>query len=180
MSAATNASSGEGGEEFRILQAVWDMRLGHEAFVQSPLWPVAMSVSFYFTLCTPFMVIDLVCYEQKWYKKYKIQPDKKVTMPLIYDTLNLTFWNQVLFILPAAMAQWIWVPPTELPKQAPTLFEFLWHQTAAIFIFDFQYFVWHWTHHKVLLMSVHFPSGPCKTLAILSTFFAVLCVCLVG
>jgi cholesterol 25-hydroxylase len=80
--------------------------------------------------------------------QYKIQPDKPVTMAHIYDTLSLTFWNHVLFIMPASMAQWVWIPPTPLPSLAPTLWEFVWQQMAALVIFDFQYFVWHWTHHK--------------------------------
>ena len=70
-------------------------------------------------------------------------------MPQIWDTLNLTFWNHVLFIMPATMAQWVWQPPTPLPELAPTVWEFVWQQAASLVIFDFQYFVWHVTHHKV-------------------------------
>lgn len=73
----------------------------------------------------------------------------QVTKEHIYDTLILTFWNHILFIMPSAVAQWVWVPAAPLPELAPTLFDFVWHQLAGLFIFDFQYFVWHMTHHKV-------------------------------
>ncbi|XP_071105349.1 cholesterol 25-hydroxylase-like protein 1, member 2 [Haliotis cracherodii] len=132
----------------RILQPIWDMRLGYEEYLRSPLFPVFLSISFYLSLCIPFMLIDIFCSEMSWYKKYKIQPSRKVTGAEIMDTLSLTFWNHVLFILPAAMAQWIWTPPTVMPDLAPTLFEFVWHQAASVLIFDFQYYVWHYTHHK--------------------------------
>lgn len=135
--------------EQRFLQPLWDLRLGYEDWLMSPLFPVFMSIFFYFVECIPFMLIDMYCCHQKWYLKYKIQPDKEVSIPLVWDTLTLTFWNHVLFILPAAMAQWVWQPPTPLPEMAPPLWEFVWHQVAALLIFDFQYFVWHWTHHKV-------------------------------
>nr|KAG5705941.1 hypothetical protein BaRGS_010831 [Batillaria attramentaria] len=132
----------------RFLQPVWDLRHGYEDWLMSPLFPVFLSIIVYFGECIPFMMVDLYCSHQKWYLKYKIQPDKEVTLPQIWDTLSLTFWNHVLFIMPAAMAQWVWTPPTPLPELAPTLWEFVWQQFAALLIFDFQYFVWHWTHHK--------------------------------
>ena len=65
------------------LQPIWDLRLGHEDLLQSPLWPVVLSVTFYFTLCLPFMLADLFCQNQSWYLKYKIQPDKKVRKPFV-------------------------------------------------------------------------------------------------
>jgi len=78
-----------------------------------------------------------------------------VTLALIYDTLHLTFWNHLLFIMPAAMGQWVWVEPTALPALAPTVWEFVWHQVAGLFVFDFQYYVWHLTHHKVRFLYRH-------------------------
>ncbi|XP_012944098.2 cholesterol 25-hydroxylase-like protein 1, member 2 [Aplysia californica] len=79
----------------------------------------------------------------------------QVTADLIYDTLYLTFWNHILFIMPAAIGQMIWVLPTPLPGEAPTIFEFVWHQIAALFVFDFQYYVWHLTHHKIRFLYRH-------------------------
>ncbi|XP_052796863.1 cholesterol 25-hydroxylase-like protein 1, member 2 [Mya arenaria] len=148
---ADAAASGD----FRILQPIWDIRLGRENFFASPLFPVILSVSFYFSFCTPFMIADLLGDKLPCIHKYKIQSNLEVTWAQIWDTVSLTFWNHVLYILPAAVSQWVWTPDTYLPERAPTLFEFLWHQVAALVIFDLQYFVWHWTHHKVRFLYKH-------------------------
>lgn len=139
----------------RILQYIWDLRLGREDYIASPLFPVILSVGFYFSFCTPFMIADILGERLPWIYKFKIQTDKQVTFSQIYDTLQLTFWNHVLFVLPAAVGQWIWAPPTPLPHLAPTLLEFVWHQIASLVIFDFQYYVWHWSHHKVRFLYKH-------------------------
>ncbi|BFY98532.1 hypothetical protein BsWGS_01572 [Bradybaena similaris] len=141
--------------EIRLLQPLWDLRLGYEEYVESPLFPVLVSVVFYFALSLPFVLFDAFCQNHAWYRKYKIQPEKQVTSAHLYDTITLTFWNHVLFIMPAAVAQWIWTPATPLPQLAPTMFDFLWHQVAGLVIFDFQYFVWHMTHHKVRFLYRH-------------------------
>ncbi|GFS09333.1 cholesterol 25-hydroxylase-like protein 1, member 2 [Elysia marginata] len=141
--------------ESRFLQPIWDLRLGYEDYLQSPLFPVFLSVFYYFGLCIPVTFIDVFCKKQQWYKNYKIQPDKEITAAQLWDTLSLTMWNHVLFIMPAAMAQWVWTPSSPLPELAPTLFDFLWHQIAGLFIFDFQYYVWHMTHHKVRFLYRH-------------------------
>jgi cholesterol 25-hydroxylase len=139
----------------RVLQGIWDLRLGREEFFSSPLFPVILSITFYFSLCTPFMICDLYGKNWNWIQKYKIQPDFNVTTAHCFDALSVTFWNHVLFILPAACAQWVWTPPTPMPELAPTLLEFFWHQFAGLLIFDFQYFVWHWTHHKIRFLYKH-------------------------
>ena len=139
----------------RFLQPVWNLRLGREDFIASPLFPVCLSVGFYFSFCLPFMIADLLGSKLPWMAKYKIQNDKEVTMSQIFDCLNLTFWNHILYVLPAAVAQWIWTPPTPLPELAPSVFEFLWQQMAALLVFDFQYYVWHWSHHKVRFLYKH-------------------------
>ncbi|CAG2233909.1 cholesterol 25-hydroxylase-like protein 1, member 2 [Mytilus edulis] len=141
-----------------LLQVIWDFRLGREDLVSSPLFPVFLSVAFYFSLCTPFMIADIYGKKWKWIQKYKIQTDKEVTLDQVFDTLQLTFWNHVLFILPAAVGQMIWTPPTPLPELAPSWFEFVWQQIASLIVFDFQYFVWHWTHHKVRFLYKHIHS----------------------
>lgn len=138
-----------------LLQVIWDLRIGREDFVSSPLFPVILSVTFYFAFCTPFMIADLYGEKWWWMHKYKIQPDKVVTYAHIFDTLSNTFWNHVLLILPATIAQMIWTPPTILPPMAPTWFEFIWQQLAILIVFDFQYFVWHMSHHKVRFLYKH-------------------------
>lgn len=144
-----------GKSDARILQPIWDLRIGREKYFMSPLFPVILSVVFYFSFCTPFMIFDLFGKKWNWIQKYKIQNDKEVTFSQVWDTLTLTFWNHVLYVLPAAVAQWIWTPPTPLPVLAPTMYEFVWHQVASIIVFDFQYFVWHLTHHKVRFLYKH-------------------------
>lgn len=141
--------------DHRLLQYIWDVRIGREEFFSSPLFPVILSVTFYFSFCTPFMIFDLLGERWSWMHKFKIQPEFKVNSLHLWDTLGLTFWNHVLFVLPAACAQWVWTPPTPLPDLAPTLFEFFWHQMAGLLIFDFQYFVWHWSHHKIRFLYKH-------------------------
>lgn len=65
--------------EFRLLQPIWDLRVGHERIVESPLFPIIFSVSFYFMCMVPFTIIDLFGRNWKWMQKYKIQPDRVVT-----------------------------------------------------------------------------------------------------
>ena len=68
---------------------------------------------------------------------------------MVKRTLWVTFWNHVLYILPAATAQWVWQPPMPLDPVAPTLWEFVWQLTASFVIFDFYYWALHSAFHKV-------------------------------
>jgi sterol desaturase/sphingolipid hydroxylase (fatty acid hydroxylase superfamily) len=80
---------------------------------------------------------------------YKIEPDVRVTWAQARQCISLTMWNQVMFVLPISVAQCVWTPRTELPRRAPTLFEFVWQQYVALMIFDFLFYVWHIIHHRV-------------------------------
>ncbi|CAH1796329.1 unnamed protein product [Owenia fusiformis] len=136
-------------EDFRILQPIWDLRIGYEYYLCSPLFPIVLSVSFYFLCVFPPTLVDLFGREWAWYQKYKIQNNKEVTWKHVRQAMMITIWNQIVYVLPAAMAQWIWVPPNPLPERAPTLFEYSWHVMACLLLFDFEFFVWHYIHHKV-------------------------------
>jgi len=68
--------------EFRILQPIWDLRVGHDRWVESPLFPIILSVSFYFLCMLPFTIMDLFGRNVKCIQKYKIQPDRVVTWPV--------------------------------------------------------------------------------------------------
>jgi len=81
--------------------------------------------------------------------RYKIYPDIRVTWSQAYVCICNTLWNQLLFVLPLSIAQYVWFPSIELPARAPPLFEFLWQQYAALCIFDTLYYVWHIIHHRV-------------------------------
>ena len=94
-------------------------------------------------------MFDLYGKEWKWIQRYKIQPDRVVTWPAVLNAMLLTLWNHLLYILPVSVAQWVWTPDTDLPTLAPTLWSFCWQQYAALAIFDAEYFVWHYAHHKI-------------------------------
>ncbi|XP_058608039.1 cholesterol 25-hydroxylase-like protein 1, member 2 isoform X2 [Onychostoma macrolepis] len=55
-----------------------------------------------------------------------------------------------------AVAQWIWRPPVPLPEQAPTLLELAGGVTGSLLLFDLQYFIWHFLHHKIRWLYVTF------------------------
>lgn len=134
--------------EWRLLQPVWDLRIGYEDYVGSPMFPVVLNVSFYLLLVSPFSIIDLFLKDWPIFKKHKILPDEEVTWPQVKNAIALTAWNHVLYLLPISFAQWVWQPVLPLPKLAPNLFEFVWQQFVALVLFDLFYFVWHWYHHK--------------------------------
>lgn len=73
-------------QEFRVLQPIWDIiKNGREDYLGSPLFPVFISVTFYFVAVLPFMVIDLYGKKWHWVQKYKIQPNKEVRDLLHYN-----------------------------------------------------------------------------------------------
>jgi cholesterol 25-hydroxylase len=96
-----------------------------------------------------FAVIDLFFAEVPFFKKAKIQSDRKVTWELAKQSLTLQMWNQLLWIYPMALVQLLWVPPTPLPPVAPTVWEFTSQLTIFFLMFDFGYFVFHVVHHRV-------------------------------
>jgi cholesterol 25-hydroxylase len=147
---------GEPGE-FRILQPIWNLLLSNERVVASPAFPIVISLSMYLLCMIPFTYFDLFGKHWTWLQKYKIRPDRPVTWPQVRRAMLLTLWNHVAYILPVSIAQCVWTPNTVLPTLAPGLWEFLWHQAVAFFIFDAEYYLWHVIHHKVrwLYRTVH-------------------------
>ena len=133
----------------------------------SPLFPIITSIACYFLSVLPFMAIDM------WGKhlsiqKYKIQPEKEVTWSMVREGITITIWNQIIWIMPVTIAQWLWTPDTVLPDHAPPLFELIGHTLAALAVFDFEYWVWHSVHHKIRPLyrwvhSIHhLHSSPCS------------------
>jgi len=141
--------------QFRLLQPVWDLRLGRESVVASPLFPIVLAVSFYFACMLPFTLLDLFGSEWKWVQKYKIQPYRVVTWPVVRSAVVLTAWNHVLYILPVSVAQCVWMPNTRLPTLAPRLWDFTWQHLAALVVFDAQYYAWHYLHHRIRWLYRH-------------------------
>jgi cholesterol 25-hydroxylase len=78
-----------------------------------------------------------------------------VTWPAVTKAIMLTAWNNILYVLPATAAQWVWVDNLVLPAEAPPLFEFLWQHVALLLIFDAEYFAWHWLHHSMRPLYKH-------------------------
>lgn len=77
--------------EWRVLQPVWDaIREGREEYLGSPLFPVIMSVTFYFVAVFPFMIIDLWGKEWHWVQKYKIQANKEVRLRDVWFELGVS------------------------------------------------------------------------------------------
>src|ERR1700733_9960408 len=88
---------------FRVLQPIWDLRLGREDAVASPLFPIVTSLTFYVLCVLPFMVGDMFGKRWRWIQKYKIQTDREVTWTQISRATRLTAWNHILYILPVTL-----------------------------------------------------------------------------
>lgn len=142
-------------EDFRLLQPIWDLRKGYEYYLRSPLFPVILSITFYFVSVLPWTIIDLYGENWKWISRLKIQPNKKVTWVQVRKAIALTMWNHLIYILPASVGQWVYSADVFLPEKAPTVFEFVWHQFASLAVFDFEYWAWHTIHHKIRFLYRH-------------------------
>jgi len=133
-----------------FLQVPWDLLRNNFGYIlRSPLFPPFFALSIDYIWVAVFTFLDLCCSEVPFVKKAKIQKDQKVTWPLIKQSLKLQLYNQVVWIYPMALAQLIWVPETELPELAPSLFEVCWQLLVFFLIFDAGYFAFHLTMHKV-------------------------------
>lgn len=130
------------------LQALWDLRIHYEDYLRSPLFPVSLCVGFFFTTCTLYMIMDLLLKDVEFFHRFKIQYDNPPTWPMIRKAIGVSLMNNAILILPSAIAQYIWVPPTPLPPKAPSAGEFLAHIILMLVIFDFQYWLWHVLHHR--------------------------------
>nr|XP_039271223.1 cholesterol 25-hydroxylase-like protein 1, member 2 [Styela clava] len=131
-----------------LLQPMWDyLRLEIGDFCRSPLFPVLISVAFYFVLNLPFMIMDIK--GESWPRIYsnKIQ-QKPVKLGKMKEAIVCSLQNQVLFVLPAAIYQWLFRPPISLSVQAPSVAEFVLGLLGNMLIFDFQYYWWHRLHHN--------------------------------
>ena len=136
-------------EDYRLLQPIWDQ------FKLSPGFTIVFSILFYFIAVLPWTIIDLYGKDWKWIQKYKIQPDKQVTWPLMKKAIVLTIWNHILYVLPLTVAFWVFTPPVEQPRLAPPVLEMVWHCIGAIAIFDLEFYIWHYIHHKVRFLYKH-------------------------
>uniref|UniRef100_A0AAY4ELR8 Fatty acid hydroxylase domain-containing protein n=1 Tax=Denticeps clupeoides TaxID=299321 RepID=A0AAY4ELR8_9TELE len=133
-----------------ILQPAWDyLHQNYESTLRSPLFPVVLSVLTYLILVALYTVLDILAPTWPSINKYKIRPDKPIAWASIWKTLGLTTYNHLVYIFPAAVAQWLWRPPIPMPREAPSLTNFLLGILGCTIIFDFQYYLWHLLHHRV-------------------------------
>lgn len=144
--------------EWRALQPFWDLILRNSYYTSSPGFPVIMYFIAYILMQIPCTILDLCSVRYKWLCKYKIQPDTTTDWMFLQPAILGTFWNHLLYVLPSSMAQWAWLPDTELPVVAPTVWQFCWHQYASLALVDFQYYLWHVLHHKVRFLYKHIHS----------------------
>jgi len=142
-------------KDYRLLQSLWELHLKNEYYVSSPLYPVVTAGLMYFSVLMPWTIIDLYGKEWKWIRKYKIQPDKEVTWPMLWKVISRNCWNMILYVAPYATAEWIWRAPTVLPPLAPCVFEVVWQNLASLAVLDFEFFIWHYIHHKVRFLYKH-------------------------
>lgn len=133
-----------------VLQPFWDyLHQNHHELLRSPHFPAVLSISTYFVLVGLYTALDVLAPTWPRLNRYKLHPGRHVTWPNIWTTLGLTTYNHLLYVFPATVAQWLWRPPTPLPREAPTLLGFLMGVLGCMVLFDFQYYVWHLLHHQV-------------------------------
>uniref|UniRef100_A0A8C5G4P3 Cholesterol 25-hydroxylase-like protein 2 n=1 Tax=Gouania willdenowi TaxID=441366 RepID=A0A8C5G4P3_GOUWI len=133
-----------------VLQPVWDyLILNHHESLRSPLFPVLLSITTYFLLVGVYTVLDLLAPTWPSIRRYQLHPHLAVPPSQVCTTLGVTLYNHLLYIFPAAVAQWLWKPPTPLPAEAPTLWGFFLGVLGCLLVFDLQYYLWHLLHHRV-------------------------------
>lgn len=127
---------------------IWDLRIGREAWLASPLFPIVLSISYYFICVIPLTICDLYFCEKAFWKRFKLQTGRPTTWPMVRRALTHVMRNNILYILPVSIAQTIFTPDTPIPEEAPKFLTMVWHLAAMLVIFDFQYGLWHLIHHK--------------------------------
>ncbi|TRZ03034.1 hypothetical protein DNTS_021716 [Danionella cerebrum] len=133
------------------IQYMWDCILEHEAQLRSPYFPVLFSLSVYLIFCLPFILLDALSPRVKLIRRYKIHQTSRVSWDTVWSCLKLCLYNHVLFIFPVTVLHWLWRPVT-YPKVPPGALKTLVDLVGCLLLFDFQYFVWHFLHHKIPLL----------------------------
>uniref|UniRef100_A0A8C6L7W7 Cholesterol 25-hydroxylase like 1, tandem duplicate 1 n=1 Tax=Nothobranchius furzeri TaxID=105023 RepID=A0A8C6L7W7_NOTFU len=133
----------------RLLQPLWDhLLIHHLSLILSPFFPVILAFFSYFIFSLPFAVMDLLGEKVSSFHKYKIQPDRRPTLAMMARSFMTALYNHVFFVLPAALIATFVLPAPTLPQSAPTLCQLLTEGLATLLLFDTQYFIWHYVHHK--------------------------------
>lgn len=133
----------------RLLQPLWDrLLLQHRPLVSSPFFPVVLAFSSYFLFSLPFTVLDLLGEKVPLLHRFKIQKNRQPTLRMMSQSFLLALSNHLVFVLPAVVISTFIFPAVELPQDAPSVPEVLVDGLAVLLLFDTQYFIWHFIHHK--------------------------------
>ncbi|CAL1595980.1 unnamed protein product [Knipowitschia caucasica] len=134
----------------RLLQPLWDhLLLHHRPFITSPFFPVVVAFSSYVFFSVPFAVMDVLGDRVPFFYQYKIQQDRKPTSKMMMKSFTIAVYNHMFFVLPAVILGTFILPSPTLPQEAPTVYEFLVDGLASLLLFDTQYYLWHFIHHKI-------------------------------
>ncbi|XP_074489062.1 cholesterol 25-hydroxylase-like protein 1, member 1 [Sebastes fasciatus] len=133
----------------RLLQPFWDYLLfHHRPLISSPFFIVLLAFSSYFFFSIPFAALDLLGERAPLFYQYKIQPDRRPTVGMMAKSFMTAMYNHIFFVLPAVMMGTFILPIPTLPQDAPTLYEVFIDGLAMLLLFDTQYYIWHFIHHK--------------------------------
>ncbi|KAJ0029763.1 hypothetical protein NQD34_004760 [Periophthalmus magnuspinnatus] len=127
------------------LQQLWDhLLLHHRPLVSSPFFPLLLALFF----SVPFAVMDVVGDRLPYFYQFKIQPSRKPTLKMMCKSFMTALFNHVFFVLPAVVVGAFVLPSPVLPQDAPTLYDVCVDGLASLLLFDTQYYLWHFIHHK--------------------------------
>ncbi|XP_061837090.1 cholesterol 25-hydroxylase-like protein 1, member 1 [Nerophis lumbriciformis] len=132
-----------------LLQPLWDyLLLHHLPLISSPFFPVLLAFCSYFFFSLPFAVMDLLGKRAPLFHQYKIQPQRQPTLGMMARSLLTALFNHIFFVLPSVMVSMFIFPPPAIPQEAPALHNVFIDGLALLLLFDTQYYIWHFIHHK--------------------------------
>ncbi|XP_038577397.1 cholesterol 25-hydroxylase-like protein [Micropterus salmoides] len=130
-----------------LLQILWDW-LREQSLLRSPFFPVLFSLTIHLSCCLPYLCLDLLCSRLTLVRRFKIQPQNKVTLAVASRCLLKIFHNHVCFIFPISVVHW-YLRPVSFPPLAPEMQSVLKDVLACLLLFDMEICLWHLLHHKV-------------------------------
>uniref|UniRef100_UPI0037E71885 cholesterol 25-hydroxylase-like protein n=1 Tax=Semicossyphus pulcher TaxID=241346 RepID=UPI0037E71885 len=130
-----------------LLQNLWDWLL-QQSLLRSPFFPVFFSLTVHLSCCLPYICLDMLCSRLPLVRRFKVQPQSRLTWAMVRRCLCKILHNHVCFILPLSVVHWYWRPVSS-PPLAPEMWSVFTDVLACLLLFDTQYFLWHLLHHKV-------------------------------
>ncbi|KAE8617047.1 hypothetical protein XENTR_v10008967 [Xenopus tropicalis] len=116
----------------------------------SPFFPVLLAFTGFLCFSVPFTVVDLLGEHCHFLYQYKIQKNKHPTLEMMGLCLWRAVFNHLFYVIPGILLNWFWMPSTVLPATAPTVCTLFVEMLGCLLLFDFQYYIWHFLHHKNL------------------------------